>query len=266
MTLSAELRPTDKRAQFQLVFSPISACRVPAALVLAAFLAACSADPGPGLVNDPFEAQNRRAHEFNRGLDRALVRPTSRGYGAVVPAPLREMVANFADNLSLPGDVVNNILQGRPEPALSNTFRFAFNTVLGFGGLVDPAALLGVNRQEADFGGTLAAWGVRQGAYLELPVLGPSSERDAAGMVVDFFLDPLNLALDSPESHIGTATGAVSSIGDRYTFSETIDSILYDSADSYAQTRLFYLQNRRFELGDSTEDDIIDPYEDIYGP
>lgn len=230
-----------------------------------AALGACTPMPPDGAINDPYESTNRSVHEFNRGFDRTLARPASQAYGTVVPAPVREMVDNFANNLELPGDVLNNILQGRPGPALRNTARFAFNTVLGFGGLVDPAQLIGLNHDKTDFGETLAVWGVREGAYVELPVLGPSTERDTLGKVVDFAMNPVGWVADHRRDNQIAAVGVAAALGDRYTFTGVIDDILYNSADSYAQLRLQYLQNRRFELGQGADEPVIDPYEDLYG-
>lgn len=230
------------------------------ALAMILLLGACAADPGNGEINDPYEKVNRGVHAFNRGLDKVVVRPSSQVYGRVLPQPARTGISNFADNISVPGDVVNNILQGRPIDALANTVRFGFNIVFGFGGLADPASNLGLPKERTGFADTLAVWGVREGAYLELPAFGPSSERAAVGLVADFVLDPLTLVLGSPERYIPTASRVIDRVGDRYTFSDFIDSILYESADSYAQSRQFYLQNQRFERGELSDDDAIDPY------
>ena len=109
---------------------------------------------------------------------------------------------------------------------------------------------MGLPARESDFGQTLHVWGVDEGAYLELPFLGPSTQRDATGDVVDFVLNPLRYAeLDEARAAI-TAAQVGEGLGDRYRLSVVIDEVLYQSADSYAQTRSLYLQNRRFELGE----------------
>lgn len=228
------------------------------ALILS--VAACAADPGTGEINDPYEGVNRKVHAFNRGLDKIIVRPSSQVYGKVLPQTVRTGISNFADNISVPGDVVNNVLQGRPIDALANTVRFGFNIVFGFGGLADPASNLGLPKKSTGFADTLAVWGIREGAYVELPGFGPSTERATVGLAADFFLDPLGLVLASPERYVPTGSRVIDRVGDRYTFSDFIDSILYESADSYAQSRQFYLQNQRFERGELTDDDAIDPY------
>ncbi len=237
------------------------------ACVIASLMAGCAAGPAPqGDINDPNEGVNRAVHGFNKGVDTVLLRPASRVYGAVVPAPVRTGVNNFAENLEGPGDVVNNILQGRIGEAGTNTLRFAVNTTMGIGGLFDAASFLGLPEGDTDFGETLYIWGVGEGAYVEVPLRGPSTSRDSAGQIVDLFLNPFSYVLKPAHAEVATGAEALSIIGDRYKFGETADSILYDSADSYAQARLLYLQNRRFELGQDADSDdaFLDPYEDPY--
>lgn len=232
-------------------------------LAAAALLAGCAAPQPPSEPYDPREQDNRGIHEFNKSLDRALVDPAAETYGSIVPEPVRIGIGNFAGNLELPGEVVNSLLQGRVGAAAGNTLRFAINSTVGLGGLLDPARKIGVEGRRTDFGETLHVWGAGEGAYVELPFLGPSTSRDTMGKVVDVFLDPFRLVLPTAEANAVTAVGAFSTLGDRYRFGNTIESVLYDSADSYAQARLLYLQNRRFELGQTAaEDDFFDPYED----
>lgn len=244
-----------------------------AALLVPVLLAACAQAPGGGDIPDPYEPVNRKIHAFNRGLDAQLLSPLSaavRRNDAAVPAPdpkpwqpstgPLEMVGNFGDNLSLPGKVVNGVLQGRPQPAVQNAARFLVNTTLGLGGVFDPAGRdLNLPEVDTDFGETLHVWGVPSGAYLELPVLGPSSERDLAGKIVDtVLLDPLDGVLTPEQKLAGRVARVVSKAGERARFGSTVDQVLHDSADSYAQTRLMYSQHRRYEL--KQEEDAIDPY------
>jgi phospholipid-binding lipoprotein MlaA len=232
-------------------------------MLVVVVLAACTAPPPPAEPHDPDEAQNREVHAFNKAVDRALVNPAANSYGSIVPEPVRMGVGNFAGNLELPGEVVNSVLQGRIGPAAENTLRFAINSTIGIGGLFDPARAMGIDGRRTDFGETLHVWGAGEGAYVELPLLGPSTSRDAVGKVVDVALDPFRLVLPRAEANAVTVIGGFSTLGDRYRFGNTIDSVLYESADSYAQSRLLYLQNRRFELGQAAaEDDFLDPYED----
>ncbi|ATG44622.1 VacJ family lipoprotein [Phaeobacter sp. BS52] len=224
-----------------------------------------------GEVFDPYENTNRSIHNFNRGVDRFAFRPAAKGYVAVVPPDMVKSFNNFAENLSMPGQAVNALLQGNLKESGIAMSRFVVNTIFGIGGLGDPASDFNMPRVDTNFGETLHVWGVGEGAYVELPFFGPSTARDGTGILVDFFTNPISYARHNPADNIGVYAEVVRRLGDRGTYSDTIDSILYESADSYAQARLIYLQNRRFELGgDQSEyegvygDPYSDPYEDIY--
>ena len=213
--------------------------------VVAVLLAGCSVAP-PGVdIHDPYEAVNRDIHAFNKGVDRALLRPAGQ-VAAALPEVVRQPVVNFSDNAGLPGAVLNGILQGDVEGVTVNTMRFVINSTVGLFGLLDPAGELGLAAQDTDFGETLAVWGVAEGAYLELPLMGPSNERDAVGRIVDLVIDPLDRLGSDTLSTWATPARVAEQVIDRGRFGQTIDSVLYDSADSYAQTRLLSLQNRRF--------------------
>ena len=238
-------------------------------VTLALFLAACSGqvDPAPGAINDPYERLNRRFHESSKKSDRRVLRPVAVAYATTVPPAMQESISNFRLNLATPGIVLNDLLQFRAEDAIVNTYRFAVNTVVGLGGLVDVAGQFGVPARETDFGATLHFWRVKEGAYLELPVLGPMTERDLAGRVGDIALNPLGYLLPTPEryyvSGAGIGTRVLDRLGKRGRFAGAVDSVLYDSVDSYAQTRNAYLQKRRYELrrGATVGED---PYAEIY--
>ncbi|MGR3198659.1 MAG: MlaA family lipoprotein [Paracoccus sp. (in: a-proteobacteria)] len=226
-------------------------------------------------INDPFESQNRRVHAFNKGLDARVIGPVAerlKGDDAGprdpdAPIGPLQMVINAGRNLSLPVKVVNGLLQGRPGNAGQNLTRFAVNSTVGLGGLFDPAAAgFGVTERDTDFGETLAVWGVPEGAYLELPLLGPSTQRDAVGQVVDLLIDPLYHVLDDKAAAAVFGLRVASKAGDRAQFGDSVDGILQGSADSYAQLRLIWLMNRRHDLGeeraeyDPYDDAAIDPY------
>lgn len=233
------------------------------ALVLAGMLAGCAAPQTGADISDPYEAQNRAVHADNKALDQVLFGGGGReGVVPTIPKPVAQGLSNVTANLAAPSNVVNGILQGRTDTVVANTFRFLINSTLGIGGIFDPATAIGIARDDTDFGETLYVWGVAEGAYLEVPVLGPSTERDLAGMAVDLALNPANFILDRPESGIATGMKLGAKVGDRQRYSDAVESILYDSADSYAQARLLYLQNRRFELGQ--EEQTYDPFGDPY--
>jgi len=235
------------------------------ALAALVALQACNTPPAPTDVWDPYEAQNRDTHAGNVAVDRALLRPAARAWGEGVPEPVRQGAVNFATNLQAPGDVVNDVLQGAGEDAVHNLFRFVINSTLGIGGLFDPASSFGLEHRDTDFGETLFVWGAPEGAYLELPLLGPSTERDAIGRVVDIVINPLSSIAPDVPVWVSPTGRVVQIVDTRDRLAVSIDGILYESADSYAQSRTIYLQNRRFELGDEAEDTYFDPYEDLYG-
>lgn len=233
------------------------------AAAAALLLAGCAAQQPGTEFNDPYETQNRAVHETNLALDRAVFGGGKPDRKPFLPAPVAEGLANFSDNLGMPAAVLNSLLQGRPDPAVKNAARFVMNTTVGLGGLLDPATAVGLHAEDTDFGETLHVWGAPEGAFLVLPLAGPSTERDLVGKVVDFVIDPLNGAFPEPEKYYVAAGKLGGKVADRQRYGDVIDDILYESADSYAQMRLMYLQNRHYELG--IEADVFDPYEDPYG-
>jgi phospholipid-binding lipoprotein MlaA len=250
------------------VISPLQSrfLRAPALLTATAIaLAGCASVEGAGMsdagVYDPHEPTNRAVHRFNVGLDRAVLRPVSKGYDAVVPDGVQTMVGNASDNLGEPSNLVNRTLQGDLRGAGVALYRFVVNSTVGLGGIYDVAAEFGVTADETDFGETLHTWGGGEGAYVELPVLGPSTTRDATGRVVDAVLNPLSTVMNSDQKTLRTSLKVADRVGSRARYGDTLDSVLYESTDSYSQTQLLYLQNRRFELGIENEDSYIDPTE-----
>jgi len=236
--------------------------RVTAVLLSLVFLAGCaSGSVSSDHIYDPFEAPNRQIHEFNKLVDAVALRPMAAVYGASVPQELRAIVDNSANNLGVPGHVVNHILQGDVESAAASTARFLVNTTIGVVGLFDPATELGLFAQPADFGETLGVWGVAEGPYLELPLLGASTVRGTVGILVDFAIDPMRYVIPSPEREYLFLLKGADLVGDRHTYSDLVDVLLYESADSYAAQRLTYLQNKRRNLeGETVLEDLEDPY------
>jgi len=240
----------------------LPAWNLPLLLVAAVVLVACSNRDGDG-IHDPYEPMNRKVHAFNRGIDAHVVKPLgagmSGGEGSGIGSHVVAGLGNFGSNLAQPGRVVNHLLQGKPGPAARMTLRFLVNTTVGLAGFLDPAASdFSLPEEDTDFGQTLATWGVGEGAYLELPLIGPSTQRDAAGRVVDLVIDPMRGWLNRDQYLIGMGARVASKAGERGRFGDSVDSILHESADSYAQTRLIWLQHRRHELGE--EGEHIDPY------
>lgn len=214
-----------------------------------------------GEVFDPYENTNRSIHGFNLAVDKFAFRPASKGYVAVIPEPMVTSFSFFSENLSMPSQAINALLQGDLKVAGHASFRFLINSTVGILGLSDPASEFNVPRVDTNFGETLHVWGAGEGAYVELPFFGPSTARDATGIVVDFFTNPIGYARHNPADNITLYAEVARRMGDRGRYSDTVDSILYESADSYAQARLLYLQNRRFELGQTGEIVEIDPFD-----
>ncbi|MEO9865861.1 MAG: VacJ family lipoprotein [Yoonia sp.] len=225
-------------------------------------LGACSVAPEGVSVHDPYEARNRSVHAFNKNLTGGL--GSGESSGPRIPAPISERVIDFADNVALPGVILNNTLQGDLSAAGSNSLRFLINSVFGLFGVFDPSDIIGLEEIDADFGQTLSVWGAPEGAYLELPLIGPSTERDTAGMIVDVLIDPLGTFLNEDQllvASVGSLAGRVAKIDQ---VGDTIGDVLNESADSYTQAQLIYLQNRRFEIGAEAAE-VADPYADLYG-
>jgi len=236
-----------------------------AALAAVVALAACGDPATRAVPHDPLEGVNRAMHGVNKGLDTVALRPAATVYGTVVPSPLRRGVSNVAETLDHPGRVVNDVLQGQIEDAGHNLFRMLVNVSLGVFGLFDVATTIGLEERPSDFGETLHVWGAGQGAYLELPLLGPSTVRDTAGDVMDIALNPLSFAINTVprrQAYLGVQTADV--LQARSENGRLFDDVLYDSADSYVALRSAYLQNRDFTLGIAPPSDDLDFFDDPF--
>lgn len=239
------------------------------ALILATVVSGCATRKGAGIpqgeVFDPYEENNRGTHAFNLAVDKVLFRPAAVGYSSLIPDPIEDSFNAFARNLSEPSDFANFLVQGKFEEAAISLARFVINTTVGFAGLADAASDFDIPETDTDFGETLHVWGFGEGAYVELPFFGPSTTRDAIGVVGDLFTNPLSFTFTAPLENPGLYAEIVERLSDRGRYSDTVDQILYESADSYAQARLIYLQNRRFELSGDDSGAYVDPYDDPYG-
>lgn len=156
--------------------------------MLLLLLTGCASTNNP---RDPLEPMNRAVYQFNDGLDKVLLKPVATVYKSVVPQFVRTGVNNFFGNLYDVLTALNNMLQGKFADALSDTGRVVVNTTIGVAGLIDVGSEIGLEKHKEDFGQTLGRWGLADGPYLQLPVLGPSSLRDGAGVFVDVKLDPV---------------------------------------------------------------------------
>ncbi|PHQ69320.1 MAG: hypothetical protein COB93_08355 [Sneathiella sp.] len=235
--------------RLRLNFSSFVNCA--AALVLLASVAACAKSPAEDgkpaqvmyqEVYDPLEPMNRYFFNVNYALDALFLKPVAEIYRGVLPNPVRNSVRNFLTNLSQPIYFINNVLQGELNRAGDNMGAFFINTLWGIGGLFDVAQL---NTGEEDMGQTFAVWGAPEGPYLVIPLVGPNTTRAATGGVVDYFIDPVNIAADNNDlDYVGVTRFAVSGIDARSRSIEALDEIEKNSIDFYATIRSLYRQNR----------------------
>ena len=157
-----------------------------------ALLAGCKI--APPRTDDPYENFNRKSYAVNDALDKTFIRPVAVGYRKVTNPPVRRAFSDFFTNIRMPITVANDLLQAKPKAAAEGTGRFLVNLTLGVGGFFDPASQLGLPLDETDFGITLAHWGVPEGPYLVIPLVGPTTARDVWRLPVDsYFFDPLSI-------------------------------------------------------------------------
>ena len=209
--------------------------------MLLALLQGCASGPNANPV-DPLEPLNRTVFQFNDGLDKAVLKPVATAYKSVTPAPIRAGVGNFFNNLLDVRTFINNVLQLKVEDAVETAMRLGVNTVFGMGGVLDVASEMQLERHPQDFGQTLGRWGVGAGPYLVLPVLGPSSVRDAVGTVVESSTDVVTNLGDVPTRNSLTALRVVDL---RSSLLQATDLLDLASLDRYAFARDAYLQRKR---------------------
>lgn len=207
------------------------------------------AGSGNGDVADPIEGLNRGIYKFNEGVDTVILAPVARGYKYVVPEYGRDRVGNALNNLQEPVTFLNNALQGNVEGTFSSFWRFVINSTFGIGGMFDVARDTGLQPVQEDFGQTLASWGVGNGAYIVLPILGPSSARDTVGLVVDTVTNPFSY-LTTPAVVAIKGTDLVDS---RARLLDITDEIQRTSFDPYSTVKSAYIQHRNTEIDKQAE-------------
>ena len=211
-------------------------------LVLLSIVLALTGCATNGDPRDPLEPLNRGVYKFNDAVDQAVFKPVAKGYKAVLPNPVRTGVGNFFANIDDALIAVNNLLQFKFGAALSDVGRLLTNTTIGVGGLFDVASGFGLEKHNEDFGQTLGYWGIGDGPFLMLPLLGPSNVRDTVGLAAYYYLDPVwNL------SHIPTRNtlGAIRVVDRRARLLDA-EKILDEAAlDPYTFLRDAYIQQRR---------------------
>jgi phospholipid-binding lipoprotein MlaA len=202
---------------------------------------------------DPWESFNDKTFYFNFNLaDHYAIKPAAKVWADVLPAQLRQSLANAFYNLAMPRRFVNKVLQGRLPSAGIELARFVLNTTVGVTGLFDPASRLGLDKSDADSGETFAVYGVKPGPYLVLPLLPPLDVRDAVGFAADSFMDPLSWFITPIGADFGRA--AAQRINERADNMKLYDDVEDTSLDLYAAVRNGYLQRRRKAIRDAILD------------
>ncbi len=209
-------------------------------------LAACATPPAGDdgaydEVNDPFEPMNRAIFSFNQFVDGLLFKPLALLYRDLLPPEVQQGIGGVLETLRTPVTLANDLMQGEIDRAGETVGRFAINATAGIGGFFDVAAEVGLEGHREDFGQTLAVWGSGEGMYLVLPIFGPSNPRDAIGLGVDTFLDPLTYYVDTEPLIYRTA---VRGIDERASVIDALDEIERTSIDFYATMRSLYRQHR----------------------
>ena len=199
-------------------------------------------------TRDPYEPTNRKLYAVNDTLDRNVVHPVAAAYRDTVPATVRNHLHNVLSNLANPTQLANDMLQGKPRKAGNTLMRLLINTTIGVGGVFDLAGDWGWPDHDTDFGLTLGVWGVPDGPYLFLPVLGPSDFRDASGYGVNTVLDPLTWVSFSGSATLGWTRFGTGALDGRARALNVTDGIDKTALDPYATYRSLYQQHRASAL------------------
>jgi phospholipid-binding lipoprotein MlaA len=230
-------------------------------LALLCLLAGCATPPADADAladyqrnNDPLEPTNRVLYAINDGLDTAIVRPAAMAYHAL-PQPVRNGVHNVLTNLHGPVQLGNDMLEGKPRRAGDTLMRFLINTTVGLVGIMDVASDWGYPDHTADFGLTLALWGIPEGPYLFVPLIGPSNFRDIGGYGIDIVGDPLNwIGQGAAVTALRWSRAGVRGIDTRERLDKTIEDIKRNSLDPYATFRSAYGQSRAAQVQEIRDD------------
>lgn len=201
--------------------------------------------------NDPLEPFNRGMYAVHEGIDTVVLEPAARVYRFVLPQPVRGGVRNVLTNLRSPVIFMNDVLQGSVERSATTLARFLMNSSFGIGGLFDVAKEVGLPGHGEDFGQTLAVWGLGEGPYLFIPVLGPSNPRDLVGFGVDIAANPITWVVangDNTAETLGWVQTGLTILDTREGLLDTIDDVRATSLDPYSTIRSAYRQGRNYEI------------------
>ncbi len=228
--------------------------RLGQALLVASVLVALApgmaqaAATGVAGASDPFEGLNRAFFGVHQFLDRVLIRPAAIGYKRIVPGPVRRGLGNAISNLGEPAIFVNDILQGHGKKAGRTLARFAGNTTVGLAGLIDVATPAGLAHHPNDFGITLAHYGFKAGPYIFVPVVGPTTMRDAIGGAAGLVLNPLVYARYPGDAAVGATSVVAGGLQTRADADGELAALEASATDTYASFRSYFLQNREAEV------------------
>lgn len=219
------------------------------AIVLIAVLASVS---GCATTNkDPLEGVNRGIYKFNDVADRYAIKPVAKAYKAVAPSPVRTGISNFFSNLGTLTTIVNDLLQLKFAHAFTDAGRFVINTTFGLAGFIDVASMDKIEKHQEDFGQTLGYWGVGSGPYLVLPIIGPSTVRDASGLFIDTVTsDPITYLHNTGQIRAHNQVRAVQFLDKRTQLLDATDLVDNASIDPYAFMRDAFLQRRASMIQD----------------
>lgn len=241
--------------------------KVLALTIAAAAVSACASQgPREGFAaTDKYEPTSRAFLEGNKRLDFYVLKPTAEIYDLVTPALFQHMIGNGLSHLELTGDLANYLLQADWDRSVDTFGRLAINTIAGAGGLLDPAKDVGLQRESTDFGITLGKYGVGEGSYLVLPLLGPTTVRDVAGFVVDRAFSPTTyIGQFTNLDAVGGITTGLGFVDTRNRNAALIDEVLYGVEDPYITLRSAYLQRRRSQVAgdEGAADTLPDIFDD----
>ncbi len=231
------------------------ACRLPrrrlgavAAVILSTLLAAGCATTPAGINNsDPIEPFNRGVYAVNDTLDKHIMKPVADAYIKVTPKPVQQSVANFYNNLTYPNTVINEFLQGKIKLFFSDAGRFIINSTVGILGLFDPASNIGLEYHQEDIGQTLATWGIPQGAYLVLPLVGPYTVRNSPNLAISVVTNAL-FYVATP--YVSIPLSVLGVINTRAQVSSSVNLVNQAALDPYVFVREGYLQRREYLIYD----------------
>jgi phospholipid-binding lipoprotein MlaA len=202
---------------------------------------------------DPAEPVNRAIFKANMAADHAVMKPVAQAYVDRVPEAIQTGVRNVVQNLKEPAVAVNDALQGNVKQAWQSVERLAVNSTVGVAGAFDVAQKWGLPPHKADFGQTLAVWGVGEGPFVELPLLGPSNARDTVGTVVDMAMNPLTFVGGAPATYASIGTGGANVVDTRAQHLHDLDELERNSLDYYATLRSVYRQHREAQINEAKQ-------------